>query len=122
MTRRVLTPMLVLALLACGSDSGQRGVVTKVASPAGWCEASIVEQESEETQVVVNFENGKCLVPSVRSPGTRLGLRLYWLDDTTLEVTYPPGVLLNRPDARIQCQDREVRLVLAQASPTPKLP
>ncbi|HTO52435.1 MAG TPA: hypothetical protein VMR50_03530 [Myxococcota bacterium] len=115
MTRATLTPLLALALLACGGDAGERGVVTKVASPAGWCEASIVEHESEDTQVMVNFENGKCLVPSVRSPGTRLGLRIFWIDDTTLEVTYPPGVLLNRPDARIQCQDREVRLVLAKA-------
>lgn len=65
--------------------------------------------------VEVSFDGGRCVEPSVRSPGVRLGLRLRWVDGGTLEVSYPPGVLLDRSSGSvIRCQEREVRLVLSK--------
>jgi len=76
----------------------------------------VVELAQESTQVMLSFDGGRCAGGSVSSHGTRLGLRLRWIDDTTLEVSYPPGVMLDRPPGgpTVRCQDREVRIVLAQ--------
>ena len=106
---------LALAVLACG-DSGRSAVVARVTSPAGWAEAQIVEYEMDSTRVLVAFDGGRCAEGSVSSHGVRLGLRLRWIDDTTLEVAYPPGVMLDRPPGGpiVKCLDREVRVVLAK--------
>jgi hypothetical protein len=102
-------------LLAC-SDSGREGVAARITSPAGWAEGQIVEHEFDNTQVRVVFDGGSCTAGSVSSHGVRLGLRLRWIDDTTLEVAYPPGVMLDRPPSGpiAKCGDREVRVVLAK--------
>jgi len=103
-----------LGLPGCG-DSSRDSVVMSVKSPAGWAEAQIVEDEDLNTQVRVVFEGGRCTGDSTRSPGIGLGLRLRWVDDTTLQVTYPPGVMLDRPsDVTLRCEKREVRTVLAK--------
>ena len=69
----------------------------------------------ERTQVEVAFDGGRCVETAVRSPGVRLGLRVRWVDGGTLEVIYPPGILLDKVSrAVLRCQEREVRLVLAK--------
>ena len=99
--------------LACGDSA--RGVAARVTSPAGWAEAQIVEHENDDTRVRVVFDGGRCSEDPFHSPGVRLGLRLRWVDATTLEVSYPPGVLLDRPpDSTVRCEEREVRLVLSK--------
>jgi hypothetical protein len=101
-------------VLACGG-SGRSSVAARVPSPSGCCEASIVEYEGTRTVVEVSFDGGRCVQASVHSPGVRLGLRIRWVDGGTLEVRYPPGVLLDLPAGPVlHCQEREVRLVLSK--------
>jgi hypothetical protein len=90
-------------------------VVERTTSPAGWGEARVVEDTDGNSQVQVAFEGDKCLTHATSTPGTRVGLRLHWIDDTTLEVRYPAGVMLDRPGSPIlECADKQVRLVLTQ--------
>ena len=91
-------------------------MVQRVTSPAGWAEAQILESGGEVTQVFVSFDGGRCGGGSVSTRGVRVGLRLRWLDDSTLEVSYPAGVMLDRPAGGpvLKCWSREVRVVLSQ--------
>jgi hypothetical protein len=90
-------------------------VVQRVTSPAGWAEARIVENAQDATRVLVSFDGGRCEGSSVSTRGVRVGLHLRWIDDTTLEVSYPPGVMLDRPSGGpvVKCEEREVRVVLS---------
>ncbi len=123
MRARLLARALILLIaFSCSeqsSDPREPHEVSRAASPAGWCVASIVEfdhgPDNQNTQVLLSFDDDRCGAGAVATDGLNAGLELRWLDDTTLEVRHPKGSTPRRnPSGEIiQCLDRKVRVVLA---------
>lgn len=106
-------------LQGCPSQSnGKVREVMKTASPSGDVVAQIVEiergPESSNTQVILSFDGGRCGSGAVSTNGIRVGLSTRWVDDRTLEVTYPKGRAMERNASGeiLQCRDRMVRVLL----------
>ena len=85
-----------------------------VPSPAGGCEACVAEWSDENSQVILNC--GACGSGAVSAIGKDPGIRLRWLDPTTLEVQHSSHVKMKRNASGevIQCggPHRQVRVVL----------
>jgi hypothetical protein len=104
----------VAAILACQ----EKGLETRlhVPSPSGWCKAYVLDYEHAHSQVILEFDGGKCGSGAVTALADHAPLYLRWLDATTLEVQHPSGVRMERNASGevLQCggPHRRVRVVL----------
>jgi len=102
------------AIIACQD----KGLDTRlhVPSPSGWCKAYVFDYEHAYSQVILEFDGGKCGSGAVTALADHAPLYLRWLDATTLEVQHPSGVRMERnPSGEVlQCggPHRRVRVVL----------
>lgn len=112
-----LSLAVVPSLISCSSPEFKEGA--RVASPNGWVEAYVLEWShgpgNGRTQVMLSFDEGRCGRGSVSANGIGLGVDLRWIEPTTLQVSYPESVDLERgPGGEdVQCGNRKVRVILS---------
>ena len=88
-------------------------VISKNGHEAYIVETSL-EDNIENTQVILQFAGGKCGAGAVSSPNTNLGLKISWVDGNTLKVLKPSGVSLKRNASgeTIQCLEQKVNVII----------
>jgi len=102
------------ALIACQ----EKALDTRLhaPSPSGWCKAYVFDYEHTYSQVILEFDGGRCGSGAVTAWADHVPLHLQWLDATTLEVQYPNAVRMERNASGevLQCggPHRRVRVVL----------
>src|SRR2546425_477025 len=112
---------ILATLLACSKSQPAFNTreLSHVASPAGWCVASVVvfdgSPASSNTQVLLSFDGGKCGSGAVSFDRADVPLELRWVDATTLEVRYPKDAtpVRNASGEFLQCFDRRVHVILS---------
>src|ERR1700694_5546719 len=115
-----LAVVLLVVFAGCRRHAGDMTTRewSRVKSPEGWCEASVVEFDwpsRANTQILLAFDGGRCGAGAVTFDGSHSDLELRWSDATTLEVRYPKQLTPTRnPSGEyIQCFDRKVHVILS---------
>ena len=120
--------LVIIALLLVGCSerpvSQDAPKITKsdgIVSPEGWCVASVYEIEDvkeRNTQVLLDFDQGKCGSGAVSFNGTQHHLKLHWIEKDKLEIRYPSGLKPQRNASGevLQCGERKVLVKLTPSA------
>jgi hypothetical protein len=115
----LLVPAVLSALTACTADDPCLAAATlKRPSPDGDRSASIYRGDCPGVflapQVLVEFRGGGTGVFAVRDSTAAIDAQ--WLANDTLEITYPPGVQIEKRDSIARFRDVRVRVVYREVA------
>jgi hypothetical protein len=115
----ILAPVVLSALTACTADDPcLAAAMLERPSPDGNRTASIYPGGCPGVflapQVLVDFGGGGMGVFAVRDSAAAIDAK--WLTNDTLEITYPPGVQVEKQDSIARFRDARVRVVYREAS------